>query len=121
MNLPKQRNKIKFDISTFSEMVYARGYESIRQFAKTAPGLNINYKTILRGMTSGYISYRTQYRLANALHCPLGYLHDCDNENEFLAKSVLISLELRGATKEELWDTKKMFHKYGYIGRRSDG
>ena len=111
-----QRNKIKFDISTFAEIVYARGYESIRQFGTTAPGLNVNYKTILRAIKSGYISYRTQFRLAKALQCPLGYLHDYGNDNEFLAKSVLISLEKRGATKEELWNTKTMFHKYGLLG-----
>ena len=116
-----QRNKIKFDVSTFSEMVYARKYDSIRQFAKTAVGLNVNYKTILRGIKTGYISYRTLFRLASVLHCPLGYLQDCGNENEFVAKSMLIGLELRGATKEELWNTKLIFHKYGLIGGPPNG
>lgn len=115
--LMSSRNKIKFDISTFSNVVYTRGYESIRQFAMTAPGLKVNYKTILRAIKSGYISYRTQFRLANALHCPLGYLHDYGNDDDIACKSILLKLESNGATRKELWELSKLFHKYGLLGR----
>lgn len=115
--LMSSKNKIKFDICTFSNTVYARGYESIRHFAETAPGLNVSYKTILRAIKSGYISYRTQFRLANALHCPLGYLHDYGNDDDIACKSILLKLESNGATKKELWELSKFFHKYGLLGR----